>query len=87
MEHSPVCSTVSLVRPNFRTSRPSLATAKCTVSYGGGAKEDDGGREKIGRPLQILLKKQYKMIGQLFNTASRRLFRYLKTRTPTFWET
>jgi hypothetical protein len=48
--------------------------------YGGGVKEDDGGREKIGRSYRTRLKYQYKRMGQLFNTASRRRFGCLKMR-------
>jgi hypothetical protein len=48
--------------------------------YGGGIKEDDGGREKIGRSYRTRLKYQYKRMGQLFNTASRRRFGCLKMR-------
>jgi hypothetical protein len=86
MEHRSVCLTVSPVRLTVRTSRPTPATSKCAVAYGSGAKEDDGGREKIGRPYRILLNYQYKRMGQLFNTPSRRHFGCLKTRTPTYWE-
>jgi hypothetical protein len=50
MDQSPKCLAVSLSRPTIRKSRPSLATAKCGVSYGGGAIEYDGGHRKIGRP-------------------------------------
>jgi hypothetical protein len=53
--------------------------------HGGGAKEDDGGREKLGRPYRTRLKYHYKRMGQLFSTASRRRFGCLKTRTPTCW--
>jgi hypothetical protein len=77
----------SFGHPSDRSDASAVASnIKKRCCHGGGAKEDDGGREKIGRSYQTNLKYQYKRMPHIFNTASRRRFGFLKTRTPTVWK-